>query len=204
MNNVPKELIEEATRRGIVPGATVLCALSDRHGTVVPIGEWHSSKESETLWVGNEHKSNGGSLCGKSFSGKWATVINPAPSEEGLKEGDACECSPAMRDAILQRAIELGCGSETYTPNEHKAVVYRKKEVNSVYPLKKWSYHDQFPTGEIPVHEFLRRLEATAPKVKPILIGNDEVKFNKGSIQVGCTRIENATVKAIAEKLIDA
>jgi hypothetical protein len=43
----------------------------------------------------------------------------PRQGGRGLKEGDACECGPAMRAAIIELAKELG--APTYKPSEDPA-----------------------------------------------------------------------------------
>jgi hypothetical protein len=50
---------------------------------------------------------------------------------------------------------------------------------------------------------FIAKMRVTAKKPKPIKIDGHEVKYEKGQIKVGCQYIPNATVRAIAEKLID-
>ena len=50
---------------------------------------------------------------------------------------------------------------------------------------------------------FIAKMRATAKQPNPIQIAEHTVEFRKGSIKVGCTTIPNATVKAIAQKLID-
>lgn len=76
---------------------------------------------------------------------------------------------------------------------------------------------DGYTPNYIPVHEFIRRLEETKPKERPIVITTRwagtpppgganvdyDVEFNKGSIKIGCTTIGNNLVRQIASKLID-
>ena len=55
-----------------------------------------------------------------------------------------------------------------------------------------------------PIHteaEFVAKMFGVAPKDPPIRIKDWTVKFdNDGSITVGCTTVENATLNAICER----
>lgn len=189
-----EQLIAEAVRLGIVEGALIASpASADLTEYVRPISEW--------VLFPSGNLNNGPTGLYIAFGDRWATVITPAPvvEEEGLKEGDACECGPAMRVAIMELAKGLGVGVYgDVRGDEHWAICVHLYEgrvaIGSDLPASR---------TKLKSHDFIRGLEATAAKPKPIKIGNDVVKFNTGSITVGCTTIDNATVKAIAEKLID-
>lgn len=205
MSYVPQELIEEARKRGIVPGAVIQCAVVDRKctGTVRPIDKWEVSSGG-TLWVGFDYAGSG--LGARTQSNHWATVITTAPSvkeEEGLKEGDAVECGPAMRAAIVELARQLGLSI-------HESGV----EDIDTWPNLSWfgalgGCKDPNLRGSAVRHTpeaFIAKMRVTAklPKPEPpIKIDGYEVKYEAGYIKVGCQPIPNATVRAIAEKLID-
>lgn len=192
-----QELIEEARKRGIVPGARVTTAYSHMDITVPPTEQWV---------IGN-----GGLLTGPLPGGldsrflkcddEWATVLSPAPSEEeGLKEGDAVECGRAMRAAIVELARELdlpvhGTINDSGFPN----LVWKGYLAGRV---SRPSYDDRERTFYTP-EAFIAKMRVTASKPKPIMVGSNEVRFNRGSITVGCTAVDNATVRAIVERLRD-
>ena len=201
MSQVPQHLIDEATRRGIVPGAQVKSADGGRPMTVAPIEEWKQGSAGSIY--------NGRFLCGSrlfdAFGDAWAAVITPVPSQRpqaiGLQEGDAVECGPAMRAAIIELAKELG----VHDPEDIDIEEYQWR---GVYVLPSGFVH-RF-AGKTPKRfnlltpeAFIARMRVTASHTKPITIGGKTVKFYKGEINVGCTTISNETVRAIAAKLID-
>jgi len=198
-----EQLKKEAAKRGLVEGAKFMSPTHNGYsGTVNPTKDW-SVADNETLWNGPPDDIL---LFSKEYG--WATVITPAPSkEEGLKEGDAVECGPAMRAAIVELAKELKLDmtvSAADTSVHKKGMSWVKHGFNEPR-LHRWNYQDSFHRPHIP-EEFIRKMRITAalPKPEPpIWIGSDVVKFNNGSIQVGCTTIDNATVRSIASKLID-
>ena len=203
MSKVPQELIDEAAKRGIVEGATIKTATRNHfmeklEGT----STWHMCSLGH-VWTATE------TCIFDNSTNKWATVITPAPAkeEEGLKEGDACECGPAMRAAIVELAKELVAttenlnGSDTFlNPN-----LQWHADGRGLRPLS-----NRERTGDywerLSLHTpeaFIAKMRVTAKRPKPIKIGGHTVVFNSGSIKVGCTTVDNATVRAIAEKLID-
>lgn len=128
----------------------------------------------------------------------WATVLTPAPqaAPEGLQEGDAVECGPAMRAAIVELAKELGIHGgwdlEEYPAKEGICLYWNGKKVHT----------GRFTSNHTP-EAFIAKMRVEAAKPKPIRIDGHEVQFSTGSIKVGCTTINNETVRAIAAKLID-
>lgn len=103
-----EQLKKEATERGIVEGATIRTAwrMHDTRTAIVPSpNEWILHGNTDLTF-----RDNGDDVWIKDLdSGRWATVITPAPSkEEGLIEGDSVKCGPAMRAAIIELAKELG------------------------------------------------------------------------------------------------
>lgn len=199
MSKVPQHLIEEARKRGIVPGARIQCASVDYkcHGTVAETEHWFGGSE-HALWVGKDDKQK--ELCGYSISNeRWATVITPAPqaAAEGLVEGDSVECGSAMQAAIIELAKELGVSiAKTYAES-------------SRYPIIVWYTDkiDRCTAGHRPqtIHTpeaFIAKLRATAAQPKPIKIGYDTVKFNSDrSITVGCTTVSFATIEEVYNRL---
>lgn len=74
---VPKHLIEEAKKRGIVPGATINSAYGSK-GVVGAIEKWDYRKLGDSMWSIVDISSE--KLCIRSaLYGSWATVIKPAP-----------------------------------------------------------------------------------------------------------------------------
>lgn len=206
MSQVPQHLIDEAAKRGIVPGATIGCAASKTNATgiVAPYSEWKYSSGIGTLWVGTE-KHRPSLLAAKDCEDEWATVITPAPSQHpqaiGLQEGDAVECSTAMRAAIIELAKELGLGvwkdTDDYQPPRY-CLYWNSREARLAprYPSVSGT---KLHTPE----DFIAKMRVTASQPKPITIGGKTVEFTKGEISVGCTTISNETVRAVAAKLID-
>ena len=196
---VDQHIIDEAKARGIVPGARIQCASVDYkcHGTVAETEHWFGGSE-HALWVGKDDKQK--ELCGYSISNeRWATVITPAPqaAAEGLVEGDSCECGPAMRAAIIELAKELGLKATSYSEGiiaYYDGKVYDCSRTCTIgEKVKNWHTPEAF----------IAKMRVEAAKPKPIRIGDHEVKFNTGSIKVGYTTIDNATVRAIAANLKD-
>ena len=188
MSKVPKELIDEATKRGIVPGAQ----MRNQYGTWVFVGP-----------LGMDC----GYLCDLGMeehnivnaTDEWATVITPAAI--GLQEGDAVECGPAMRAAIIELAKELGLGvwkdTDDFQPPRY--CLYWNSGEAHLAPRYPSVYGTKLHTPE----DFIAKMRVTASQPKPITIDNYIVYFTKGEIKVGCTTISNETVRAIAAKLID-
>lgn len=211
MSNVPKEMIDEAAKRGIVPGAIILCAAGGYEASVLPYSQWTNEGWGENYIFMDPPPCLGPWIY---HNGEWATVIvpatviTPAPAkeEEGLKEGDACECGPAMRAAIVELAKELGL----------RSAYIEDKETNGVGALSNLTICDakMNPSGWpnlFTPEVFIAKMRVTAKKPKPIKIKVGEgvnskwyeVEFCSGSIKVGCTSIDNTTVRVIASKLID-
>ena len=197
MAQVPQHLIDEAAKRGIVPGAIILCAAGGYEASVLPYSQWTNKGWGENYIFMDPPPCLGPWIY---HNGEWATVITPAPAkeEEGLKEGDACECGPSMRAVIVELAKEVGL--EVGQMVGFEARVWTDGKLWDCYNRSdKSTIGKNWHTPEA----FIAKMRATAAKPKPIKIGDDVVRFNIGSIQVGCTTIDNASVKAIAQKLID-
>ena len=194
---VDQHIIDEAKARGIVPGARIRCASDGTNGTVAPYKEW-IEKSSGSLQVGFDDR--GTSLYAFSRqNNRWATVITPAPqaAAEGLVEGDACECGPAMRAAIIELAKELGLKATSYS--EGITAYYDGK----VYDCSRTCTIGEKVKNWHTPEAFIAKMRVTASQPKPITIGGNTVEFTKGEISVGCTTISNETVRAVAAKLID-
>ena len=140
-----------------------------------------------------------------SIGSKFATVIAPAPSQQpqaiGLQEGDAVECSTAMRAAIIELAKELGIPTYGMPHDEYPIGGFRVK--NFGRGLGPTTIRGPFSSAAITPEAFIAKMRVTAAQPKPITIGGNTVKFTKGEINVGSTTISNETVRAIAAKLID-
>lgn len=198
---VPTYLSDEAARRGLVPGAEVKWAWSSGSFSKGIVPNDPLSMSDGDLWCG------AGTAQGCLYDADtdtWATVLSPAPSEEeGLKEGDAVECGPAMRAAIVELAKELGVhggwdpGQFEYKPGI--ALNWNGKELHSGYHYDKKVMH----TPEAFIAKMRVTAKALAAKPKPIVIEGRMVHFREGSISVGCTTVNNETVRAIVERLKD-
>lgn len=199
MSKVPQHLIDEATRRGIVPGALVEAqggARDSRRRIVGPYECWRLSYTGNEISVDAPGETFGQYILCR--HDQWAKVVSPAPSV-GLQEGDACEASPAMRAAIIELAKELGVpmtGDAEHRNYEGIGVSWVRDTVH------RWNFDGRNMKRCTP-EAFIAKMRATAKKPKPIRIGDYTVKFNKGGIEVGCTKVDNETVRAIAEKLQD-
>lgn len=200
MGKVPQHLIEEATRRGIVPGAMVYSAFSGRKAKpelVLPYDQWQM--------VADE-PNNGRSGYYLRHNEKWAEVATLAPQSEGLKEGDSCECGPAMRAAIIEEANAMGLKGACDYPYEESTTDPKGYCIWDIGRFQVgWgaglARNDRY-TNHAP-EAFIAKMRVTAAQPKPIKIGDHIVEFRSGSIKVGCTTIDNATVRSIAEKLVD-
>lgn len=184
-----EQIIEEAKKRGIVEGA--VCRS--------PYGsEWTVGNPSN--WRRNHlggWSDMGGAMIFES-GGKWATVVT-ATQPEGLENGDACECSKTMRDAILELAVELGLLPEVnlccdLSPGWYndRFVTFGSKSTSKT--AKKWH------TPEV----FIAKMRAEAIKPEPpIMIGKHKVEFEKGGdIKVGCTPVDFATLEKVYNKAL--
>lgn len=194
MSKVPKYFIDEAAKRGIVPGAVAASLYNGTRFTVPPYENWVKWPDSEDVLSGPTK--DGNRFIYESGSG-WATVITPAPSEpEGLKEGDACECGPAMRAAIVELAKELGVRDSGCLGLGLPYLVWWTNELSS--------YH-KGPEAKVrhTPEAFIAKMRVTPAQPKPITIGDHKVEFRKGSVKIGRTVVENEKVRAIAERLID-
>lgn len=93
---VPKHLIEEAKKRGIVPGATIRDVYGDE-GVVAPFSKWEYDPWSDDHWSVD----NGGIapiyIRSAAYS-SWATVIKPAPKPKPSRKATK---SKAMAKSIV-------------------------------------------------------------------------------------------------------
>jgi hypothetical protein len=197
MSKVPQHLIDEATKRGIIPGAVIKQFTGAYVGdlfVVAPSYKWEWCES--WLSVGRANEMTLYAMA----KDVWARVITPAPApqeEEGLKEGDACECGPVMRAAIVDLAIELGLAEEQH----RSSYMYDPDGLT-------WSEHPcPLQCGihgkVIMPEEFIRRMRVTAKKPKPVSIAGHKVLATKGTVEIDDTVYANSTIRAIAEKLID-
>lgn len=186
-------LLEEAKKR-YKPGMRVKCTINGEPGTVWPHNKWFT--RSDSVIIGGEE--DDGVQIRLYVNGRWAEIITEPAI--GLQEGDACECSPAMRAAIVELAKELGFSVVGVDPQNEYVLGVRydgDSRIVTNRPPNPSTAHSFAPEA------FITKMRVTANAPKPIKIGEHPVKFSKGSIAVGCTTIDNATVRAIADKLID-
>lgn len=155
---VSKEIIEEAAKRGIVPGAVIRClANSDDIATVPETSEW-------LIGDGDLYFETSGPIIVIRYrNGPFATVITPAPSSETLDPGMATKCGPAMRAAIMERAKELGLMDPSLKEKDNTEGIWVLD-----FSLQKGMLHTCTVVNSrgltvIPAPEFLRRLENTKP-----------------------------------------
>ena len=156
---VSKEIIEEAAKRGIVPGARIRDS-EGREGVVDPVEYWEFGE------IGSVYCNS--ILRAISFDGKYATVITPAPSSDTLKPGMATACGPAMRAAIMERAKELGLmhpfSSEEYITEGIWVLDFGFQKGM----LHTCTFSNSEGLKSIPTHEFLRLMENTKPPKKEL------------------------------------
>lgn len=164
---VSKEIIKEAAKRGIVPGAVIRClADSDDIATVPETSEWVI--DNGDLYF----ETSGLCIVIRYGDGPFATVITPAPSSETLEPGMATKCGPAMRAAIMERAKELGIYVEvSEDPSDPDFVgmwVINFRGTGGYGKISPTVYIKDRLGNEVPAHEFLRRLENTKPPKKEL------------------------------------
>lgn len=164
---VSKEIIEEAAKRGIVPGAVIRClANSDDISTVPETSEWLI--DNGDLYF----ETRGPIIVIRYGHGPFATVITPAPSSETLEPGMATKCGPAMRAAIMERAKELGIAYGNTAAEDDSYVGVWAVTESCVSPKdvgKVYCYSGGFDVVDaIPTHEFLRLMENTKPPKKEL------------------------------------
>ena len=203
---VPQRVIDDLASKGIVPGAVVKCCIVTKDERIVPNSDrWVSNgihdscisfsggcNDPESWYVNSD-------LILKSGN-SYATVITPAPSEEGLRDMDGTVCGPSMRIGIIEIANELGLPLKSGCDGNRQwgaGMYFSEGFINS--------YEDAWTRSSklrlLSPEEFIRRMRVTAKPPKPIKIGDYNVKFNNGSITVGCTNVTNALVREIAGKL---
>jgi hypothetical protein len=155
---VSEEIIEEAAKEGIVPGAVIRClADSDDIATVPETSEWVI--DNGDLYF----ETSGPCIVIRYGDGSFATVITPAPSSETLEPGMATKCGPAMRAAIMERAKELGVMDPSSKEKDTTEGIWVLDFGLQKGMLHTCTYSNSEGLKFIPNHEFLRRLENTKP-----------------------------------------
>lgn len=189
-----EQLIEEAKRRGIVPGAVCRSEYGNKW-TVGPVAEWRQSV------LGDYHDESSEQNCTIWDADLgWANVVTPVPAQpEGLVDGMACEPDEHMRAAIAAKANELGrgfYGSDTYSPHPIGWGNGRLGFYGS-------GASSPFIKNLITPGEFYDRLCKTPKPEPPIMVGSREVRFeNGGDIVVGCTNVDFATLEKVYNKAL--
>lgn len=169
--NTLKERTEQAIARGIVPGAVIKCANTPKEFAVVwPYEKWTIS-DSGSLMCAEE-----GDACVAygyfAGQGRWAEVISPVPAPKpepvGLQDGDACECSPKMQEAILELAEELGVGIERF-PSERCSGAWFATNgcVTRFQRESRVGKNDLSKYPRLLPEEFIARLRVYAANMKP-------------------------------------
>ena len=190
---VDQKIVDEAKARGIVPGAVIKTATGNDYTQVVRrFKEWERSGGG-VVWNGSLQ---GDSICiYDAQNGEWATVITPAPqaAAEGLVDGDACECGPAMRAAIIELAKELGVGLRSGAPASAPLLWYGGRLCYTSGGPRCETIRTMLQSGQ-----FYDRLSRHK---KTIRIDGHEVKFkDNGDINVGCTSVDFSTLEAVYNK----
>lgn len=194
MSNVPAHLIEEARKRGIVPGAKVVCAAAcdperqGAHGVVAAVENWFSQDKIEP-WI-RAGKDNDGDSLYILYRNRWSAVITPA--EEGLKYATACRCSPEMKAAIRAEAAALGI---TFVNGSGDGLGWSGGGLQTA-DTRSVSWEEMLPDIE-----FLRRLRLMKPKEPDIEVGGHVVRFKADhSIAVGCTTVDFNTLERVYQR----
>lgn len=189
-----QEQIEEARKRGLVPGAEATSYKSGIRFTVNEEDEWYRDD-------GDLRNGPTGAidvyLC---YNGGWAQVITPAPQAEGLIDGMACEPDEFMRKAIVERASKMHLlkGEDMLG---HFGYSYPISILNGMLGYNSYGPRCENIKSLIPAGEFYDRLCRMEPKPKPITIGGHIAEFRAdGSIRVGCTVIDSETMEMIIEQ----
>jgi hypothetical protein len=108
-------------------------------------------------------------------------------------EGDAVECGPAMRAAIVELAKELGLRQDNQDPA-------------SYHPNIRFRHGFVFATsGEIrnphTPEAFIAKMRVEASKPRPIIIDGRTLEFLPGgAVKVGCQTIDTTTLDLILER----
>lgn len=193
-----EQLIEEARKRGIVPGAT---CKSPTFGNTFIASDMDGWRIDATGGLADGN----GMMIWSQRKLQWAEVVTPAPQPEGLVDGMACEPDEHMLAAILAKAKELGIGDSMahvqfgLNPNVQWC---DKNGLRGLGPKDKVGHYWDTLKFITPGEFYDRLCKAKKPE-PPIMIGSNAVEFNTGSITVGRTTIDNVTVRAIAAKLKD-
>lgn len=186
-----EELIQEATRRGLVPGVTVE-SIFGTVGVLPPHDKWYTTQ------VDLFARCPDVGALGVRVNGNWATLVSPAC--EGLEEGMAVECGPAMRAAILESAANYGIRNRGVPESEKnvKGLVYVSEgNLCTVYG---------FPGRTmLAPSEFLRRLEHTKPAQPKITVTSNgkevEAIFTADGIEVNGSCVSRKQVLEVADRL---
>lgn len=190
--------IQDVIDKGYKPGMRIKCAATQTdEGTVAPVNEWRVSiPDGKSIVVG--HDDDGDTLFAyDGGTNKWATVITPAPSK-GLQEGDAVECSPAMRAAIIELAMEFGMARHVNGLNNSRdwpCLMWWKSEIIG-YRLPE---NDAKP---ITPEEFIARMRVT-PSTKANKDCSFRLSYEKGAVKIGDVLLSNDVYRSIAKGLQD-
>lgn len=187
---------KEAAEHGIIPGARVDGAGGYHTNFIVcPFDNWVWVGDGD-VYCGPAGYPNGAWLC---LRGKWATPI----VDNALKDRLACRCDAPMRELIISEAKKRKLYTGGMDPSNSMVHGIRVDDgmriitdASSLEELRK-DYKIISPG------EFYDRLCRTKKPEPPIRIGQNNVVFKRGSIQVGCTNVPNDIVRKVAAQLED-
>lgn len=189
--------IQDVIDKGYKPGMRIKCAATQTdEGTVAPVNEWRVSiPDGKSIVVG--HDDDGDTLFAyDGGTNKWATVITPAPSN-GLQEGDAVECSPAMRAAIIELARELVLPMTVNAEISHSTGIGLSWKYNQV---NRWNFRGE--NNPITPEEFIARMRVT-PSTKANKDCSFRLSYEKGAVKIGDVLLSNDVYRSIAKGLQD-
>ena len=205
-----EQLKAEAAELGIAEGAKIRTATTNSFTEILGDPSTWTMCWSGNLWSKSQ------TCLFDNKSGNWATVITPAPSkEEGLRKGDSVECGVAMRAAIMELAKDLGLATSNLENGHVEGLtVVGDRTIQHCSQMLNWKVRNGYDLVLHTPEAFMAKLRITAalPKPEPpilIKVGEGvntewhEVVYRHRSIKIGCTVLENATVRSIASKLID-
>lgn len=186
---VSAHLIEEAAKRGIVPGARM--RFEDHPEWIVPSADrWHLFGTEDIAWCRDDGAPH--DHCWIRWGRQWQTPIAPPATPPPLSDGDACECSETMRKAIVELAGELGVRVATIFAPGLGGMNDCRWDGGCIIRA-----HKDASLNWLPPEEFIARMRATAALPKPIRIGEWNVEFQQGSIKVGYTTVPNEVVRKV-------
>lgn len=196
-----EQLIEEATKRGIVPGATIRQLGGVSTGqvfTVGPYGEWTLLNNDTELAVGSFRTTTGWwNIFAYASDKGWAEVIST-----GLQHGDyvAPNESKTLFTAIIEQAALKNIPTVHYYDEKDALLVYvNDKESGLTVSVA----HPESLIGKKAIRllspgDFLNKLAVTDPYApRTLTIEDRQVTFTKGYVTVGAVVFSNEAINTI-------